>query len=170
MASTFESTLDRSFAHSLGLNLGAPYFNSGVLVINLEQWRRENLDEKCIAFCREHSQYDQTALNVIFYRSFFVFPHEFNYPLYAGSKGPANVEDKILHFVGSPKPFDFLGNTLNANSALFNSVLALTAIAEYNANSISRQKLRRVFTLHRSYLRSVRDFVRNAISRQPSGV
>ena len=166
LSSTFDSTLDRGLAITLGLDLNAPYFNSGVLVLNLEQWRRDNLAEQCIAFCREHGGYDQTALNVIFYKSFFVLPHEFNYPLYAGAKGPAEVENKILHFVGSPKPFDFLGNTLNANSALFNAVLAKTAFANYNPNAISRQKLRRVYTLRRSYLRSVRDCLVNAISSQ----
>ena len=164
LASAFDSTLDRELARSLELDLNAPYFNSGMLVLNLDLWRRDDISAKCLQFCRDHHTYDQTALNFTFYNSFFILPREFNFPLYANSGPPANINNKIFHFVGSPKPFDFLGNVLNVNSGLFNSVLAKTVYADYNPNAISPLKLRRILTLRRSYARVIRDKLVTAIS------
>lgn len=54
----------------LPLNLGAPYFNSGVLVFNMEQVRAEGLLEQTRRFAQERRdiclQHDQDALNVVF--------------------------------------------------------------------------------------------------------
>jgi lipopolysaccharide biosynthesis glycosyltransferase len=44
-----------------------PYFNSGVMVLDLERWRRERIGERTLAFLADHgplsTYYDQTALN-----------------------------------------------------------------------------------------------------------
>ncbi len=53
----------------LGLPAGAPYFNSGVMLINLPAWRRENVTQRAIAFLQQHpgriEAWDQDALNVV---------------------------------------------------------------------------------------------------------
>ena len=168
-SSTFESTLDRDLACSLGLDCKAPYFNSGVLYLNLELWCRDNITEKCIEFCKKHLVFDQTALNVVFYNRFKCLPSDFNVPLYIHSSKLADPSGKILHFVGSPKPFDFLGDILNPNSKLFNAVLAKTAFSGYRPNALSHLKLKRIVALRRSYCRAIRDrFFRNASDPQPA--
>jgi len=47
----------------------APYFNSGVMLIDLESWRRDDIGRKAIDFLRRHGRqcrfHDQTALNTI---------------------------------------------------------------------------------------------------------
>lgn len=54
---------------ALGLPAGAPYFNSGVMLINLPAWRRENVTERAVSFLQQHPDrieaWDQDALNVV---------------------------------------------------------------------------------------------------------
>ena len=53
----------------LGARPGAPYVNSGVLVLDLHTWRRDNLARDLFAFVAEHGslllRHDQDALNVV---------------------------------------------------------------------------------------------------------
>lgn len=54
---------------ALGLPADAPYFNSGVLVIDLNIWRREDIGARAIRYLRSRKRnialFDQEALNVI---------------------------------------------------------------------------------------------------------
>lgn len=54
---------------ALGLEPTAPYFNGGLLVVNLERWRREKLAERMIDVLHQHREHvtywDQYALNVV---------------------------------------------------------------------------------------------------------
>jgi lipopolysaccharide biosynthesis glycosyltransferase len=54
---------------ALGLRADAPHFNSGVLVVDLETWRREEIGAKALHYLRSqrHSiaYYDQEALNAV---------------------------------------------------------------------------------------------------------
>lgn len=55
--------------HALGLSAKAPYFNAGVLLLDLDTWRREDLSGRLIA-CLEQNKghvqwWDQYALNVV---------------------------------------------------------------------------------------------------------
>ncbi len=46
----------------------SPYFNSGVLLINLEQWRKQNITKKAAEYLNSRKQiihYDQEALNAV---------------------------------------------------------------------------------------------------------
>jgi lipopolysaccharide biosynthesis glycosyltransferase len=53
----------------LGMASGSKYFNSGVLVINLEKWRMDKIAIKAIQYIKENSKYiryhDQDVLNAI---------------------------------------------------------------------------------------------------------
>lgn len=55
--------------NSLGLKNNEPYFNSGVVFINLELWRKESIGDKCINFLQNNhdanTMPDQNALNVV---------------------------------------------------------------------------------------------------------
>lgn len=52
----------------LGLLPDTPYFNAGVLVINVRKWREENVSQKVIQYVREYEEHvqmnDQEGLNV----------------------------------------------------------------------------------------------------------
>ncbi|UJF29145.1 glycosyltransferase family 8 protein [Kaistella sp. 97-N-M2] len=52
---------------NVGLSAADPYFNAGMLVINLKQWREKNLEEKMINFINHYegkvSYHDQGTIN-----------------------------------------------------------------------------------------------------------
>jgi lipopolysaccharide biosynthesis glycosyltransferase len=54
---------------SLGIPEGAKYFNSGVLVLDLEKWRRERIADSVVEYIRDHSEHirfhDQDGLNAV---------------------------------------------------------------------------------------------------------
>ncbi len=53
----------------LGLEATTPYFNSGVMVFNLQRWRAEKLGQRVIDYLRQHPQHnnlwDQYGLNAV---------------------------------------------------------------------------------------------------------
>lgn len=53
----------------LGIPADCKYFNSGILVINIEKWRRDNLSQKIIDYINNNKQYirlhDQDAMNAV---------------------------------------------------------------------------------------------------------
>ena len=53
----------------LGLDPEMPYFNSGVMVLNLDAWREQNISNQAFEYIRTYHAYmnfhDQEALNVV---------------------------------------------------------------------------------------------------------
>src|SRR5262249_39938841 len=50
-----DSIDNRSFER-LGLDMSKPYFNGGVLALNLELWRKQHVGEHCLEFARSHRE------------------------------------------------------------------------------------------------------------------
>lgn len=65
------------------LKLTTPYFNSGVLLINLDYWRENNITEKLISFVDTHSDIctlpDQDALNKVLEGKTIYLDYTYNY-------------------------------------------------------------------------------------------
>ncbi len=105
-----------------------PYFNSGVMVIDLLKWRQENITEKTISFIREHPDRirfaDQCALNYVVGPSFKFLSPEWNVTMAYWQTKPtsdldfAEYEDIVaaknnpllVHYNGPSKPWH-LSNT-----------------------------------------------------------
>jgi lipopolysaccharide biosynthesis glycosyltransferase len=141
------------------LNEKAKYFNAGVLLLDLQQWRASGITKKCLEFAAKHLRdlivADQTVLNWVFYENqFFELDTNYNTALYPTSKTVEPiVAGKIFHFVGSPKPWDFLGEVLHTNYSFFESVLSKTALRSYKSyRGWTFSRARRTFRLGRSYL------------------
>jgi len=94
------------------------HFNSGVLVINLEAWRKERLVEKCFGLARRHPELtglcDQHLLNVQLHGRIQEIDPEWNYQMadYKRRKSElAEVHEnqprwpKVLHFTTALKPW-----------------------------------------------------------------
>jgi len=155
---TFEWSLDCALCRELGLDPAAKSFNAGVLLLNLEKWRSEHLTEKCVSFAGKHAlqTVDQGALNFVFYNAFLQLPGRFNVELYASS-APVSPEGKICHFVGSPKPFDFLGNLFSNHYKMFRSVMNRTAYSHWRVNSMRQALRRRNLALLKSYGKALKE-------------
>ncbi len=88
-----------------GFVKGENYFNSGVMVMNLERLRREEETlKKGFTFQSQHPRYihfDQDVLNYCFSNDYVKLPRKFN--RLVGSKrinGSLHAEDRICHYAG----------------------------------------------------------------------
>ena len=81
---------------------GAKYFNSGVILINLDYWRQNNVCERAIAFIRDNptkvNYYDQDALNAILVDCWINLPAIWNQHI---------LNPTIVHFIGDHKPWQW---------------------------------------------------------------
>jgi lipopolysaccharide biosynthesis glycosyltransferase len=112
-----------------GATLGIPenygYFNSGVMLIDLRQWREEKALERVLTFARETEltliDPDQDALNSCFFDQWTALPHNWNvispyffrsYPLGLSDTALAEIaaNAKIIHFNGHSKPWTYMSN------------------------------------------------------------
>jgi lipopolysaccharide biosynthesis glycosyltransferase len=98
------------------------YFNSGVMIINLTQWRKNNITSKVLEYLtqnREKIQYhDQDGLNAVLYNQWLVLPPKWNMQrnmLDCLDKAYFDEEQlkeaiqqpSIIHYTGSSKPWQY---------------------------------------------------------------
>ena len=107
---------------SLGLAGSSMYFNSGVMVLNLARWRRENISTRLLRCLRENPEHvwcwDQYALNVVFSEQWgqldyrwnqgahvFEYPDETCSPIELKQFQSMRDEPSIIHFTTEWKPW-----------------------------------------------------------------
>ncbi|MEV4413037.1 glycosyltransferase family 8 protein [Catellatospora sp. NPDC049609] len=89
----------------------APYFNSGVLLMNLPVWRRERITARCLAYLAAHAGRlrfpDQDALNLVAYGQWLRLPHRWNNMRSFALEESADTghDTRIMHFAGPRKPW-----------------------------------------------------------------
>lgn len=86
------------------------YFNSGVMLINLQAWRCDQIALRACDFVKKHPQKikfpDQDALNKIVDGNFLHLPQKWNALVdLSTGQSQVNEETAIAHFVGSLKPW-----------------------------------------------------------------
>jgi lipopolysaccharide biosynthesis glycosyltransferase len=157
---TIEWSLDKDLLPELGLSLNDPHFNAGVLLIDLDRWRQENYTERCLAFLETYREriasHDQTVLNFFFSTKHCHLPIQYNIPISAS--GPSIAKDMpegILHFVASPKPWDFGGSVIHGSGAFVHDLLKQTAFFRFSHRHMSFSP-RRILLLSRSYYRVIK--------------
>jgi lipopolysaccharide biosynthesis glycosyltransferase len=165
------TALDCAYFQSLGMDRNAPYFNSGVLLIDCLRWRHENVSDRCLALAHEHRDYikshDQSVLNMVFHQQFKILPKFYNLQLEPRSR-PINstYNGAILHFVGSPKPWDLGGEFVHSNYSIFSNYLKQTELRRFKSyRKVSWRSLKRALRLSRSYWRAF--FGRRPIKKCP---
>jgi lipopolysaccharide biosynthesis glycosyltransferase len=138
----FAHSHDAALAAELGIAGDEPYFHSGLLVFRLHRWRSDGLLAKCLDFgdcyAGKLQSHDQTILNFVCRGHIDPLPKELTTHLYPTDAEPPHAATTIHNFCGSPKPFDPLGNVLNAHFGLFERWLARTAMAGWSPNSVAQ--------------------------------
>lgn len=91
-----------------GIDGSAPYFNSGVLLINTPIWRQMGITERCLTYLEDNRSSlrlpDQDALNLAAYGRWVELDSDWNDQ--AGWWKPRIAEPaRILHFLGRTKPW-----------------------------------------------------------------
>lgn len=108
---------------NLGWQSQYSYFNSGVLLLDLQQWRQENISAKLVRLITEKNfrHHDQDALNYLFMNRWTVLPLRWNVipPVFnmmlrivvnktLRRKALAALADiAILHYAGGYKPWEY---------------------------------------------------------------
>lgn len=93
-----------------------PYFNSGIMLINLQKWQSENWTQKLIEFISQNPEklkfWDQDAFNALCYEFCLYLDEKWNMQT-AMFENNKNKEDNlkktaIIHFTGSSKPWEYM--------------------------------------------------------------
>ena len=145
------------FVNKLNWAPSTPYFNSGVLLFNIEQWTNQNTSislKKISEVYSEHLiSHDQTILNAICAGEFNHLPDEFNVSWPPNRKVPTHLSKCIIHFIGAPKPWDLLGESVHSGYDVW---------AGYNTNfwnskngKLNTQKLARAWHIRKSIARNL---------------
>ena len=105
--------------HDLEMESSAKYFNSGVMLINLECWRANNVKEKVIEFISRKPEVirfvDQDGLNSVINGNWLELHPKYNlhtrllYIEHSPDSPVINAIDNpvIIHYTGSSKPWHF---------------------------------------------------------------
>lgn len=149
----------------IGLSDSYKYFNSGVLIINVKEWRLNDYGSKVLAFAQKEKllHHDQDALNKIFMNNWYEIPLRWNVIppvfylfskilLHSGFRTEAILAKKmpaVIHYAGRYKPWEF--QKYNGFNDKYYAYLAITEFAEVKmpqpgenmkGKSICRQLLR----------------------------
>ena len=117
-----ETTFEKFFVshlQQLGLSISREkYFNSGVLVLSLRQWREQSITRQLLQTRRKLLEKgcrltyeDQDVMNVLLHKEIFTFPLSWNVLVpptvldHCETKAQILSTAKVLHFVLHPKPW-----------------------------------------------------------------
>ncbi|NUN65846.1 glycosyltransferase family 8 protein [Pseudanabaena biceps] len=101
------------------------YFNSGVLVMNINKWRENNVSQQVIDFISNYQEkiiwWDQDSLNAVLYQKWLSLPLKWNLQtnffdvnVSKCARGlelrEAIAKPAIIHYTGMHKPWDYIDN------------------------------------------------------------
>lgn len=158
-------SLDKQLFIDAGLDLDGSCFNSGVLVINLDIWRTSNAIGRChdvaARFEGKFKSADQALLNVAFHEQVYPFGIQYNFPLYTSTESPRSLDNKIYHFVGSPKPWDLFGSKLHNSHSVWRKFYLDSAIG--GSSTVSYLSARRIIRTLPQLVYSVKKRIRRKL-------
>lgn len=137
----------------LGMNPHSKYFNSGLLIIDLEKWRLENATELVIKAVNDNSKHvtfaDQYGLNIVFVDNWYELNPEWN------SYSQNDIEDPyLIHFTGM-KPI-FKGYNYNERyRGIFYYYLKLTPWFDFKPKSNYMRIVRKSWNVFTKKMRSL---------------
>jgi len=96
----------------LGLTDTNPYFNAGVMLINMVRWRSSEVAARALQHIQRYGKKvyfnDQEALNAVIGDNWIPLDDRWNYsanPFHAKRQNPGSDEPAIIHFAGRIKPW-----------------------------------------------------------------
>ena len=99
----------------LGLS-GSTYFNAGVMIFDFTNPKLKKSSKKLLLLTKnlgkKIKQWDQDVLNKFFDENYYQIDENLNFKLYEQGNLP-NQDAKILHYLGSTKPWTFEGLQIN---------------------------------------------------------
>ncbi len=130
-------------------------FNAGVLVFHLNDWHRQGIThmvtEIADQYPRELLSCDQTLLNAVWRGDFTQLPGKFNKSYFPHDQADYATFNGILHFVGSPKPWDIGARFVHSGYQTWSNYD--TAFWKLHYGKFTSGKMRRLWNIRRSYLK-----------------
>jgi len=142
-------------ASFLEKNKNEKYLNSGVLVLDLEKWRREEVSERIIEFLSAHEDLaypDQDALNIVLAGRWRELGPQWNqiavlhdYSRWDQSPYPEDIfasalkDPHIIHYTSYPKPWMLKCD--HPQKAIFNEYLQKTAWGDPVTKYVSKAEI-----------------------------
>jgi len=118
------------YYRELGMSAEQPLFNAGVLLLNLEHWRRARLAQRAFNYIREVGPdvrwYEQEALNVVTSGQYREIESHWNVPASSAGQMPDD-RVSIVHYLAARKPWHWYYDP--AQAALFFAALDRTSWA-----------------------------------------
>lgn len=147
-----------------GIPLVANYFNAGVLLIDLVNWRERKVGEAAFAYLLAHPKTpfaDQDALNVVLEEAWLRVPEEWNFQVPRGT-GVSHLKPSptVVHFITEAKPWKYEYNT--PNQALFDSYRRQTKFYR-NTRTRMADSIKTMWVLLKKALRQVLGITRSEV-------
>ncbi|TWT76511.1 General stress protein A [Planctomycetes bacterium CA13] len=131
---------------ALAMSPDAKYFNAGLLVIDVDHWRHEKIDEQLFSCLQEHREHvlwwDQYALNVVMYgrwgeldgrwnqgAHFHAYPSASESPFDQKAFSQLKHDPWVIHFTSALKPWHYF--CPHPEAYQFQHYLSRTAWADY---------------------------------------
>ncbi|HEX7757694.1 MAG TPA: glycosyltransferase family 8 protein [Niabella sp.] len=128
----------------LGIPADTKYFNSGVLLINAQRWRKEQVAQRVMKALHENREYvnyaDQYGLNVVLYNQWLEIDPEWNNFAFKEIENP-----KIIHFLDI-KPIFTTYKSSPKYRELFFSYLNQTPFKNFKLRNGNKRFLKKVHT------------------------
>lgn len=91
----------------LGIPADTPYFNAGILILDLAAWRKEGFANRCMDYAAKNPElcifWDQTVMNTLLAGRFAHLNQKWNQQFNGPDK--SYVKEGILHYCGPDKPW-----------------------------------------------------------------
>ena len=131
---------DQQVARQLGNPHDQPYFNAGVMLVNVSEWRRQRISERAMEHLATHAPafHDQSALNIVLHRASALLDPRFNTIANHRSNWPHichpyGSNEHLIHFVDYPKPWEPIARFIHPQYDLWHSLLQKTAFGSLRA-------------------------------------
>ncbi|MGF1449581.1 MAG: glycosyltransferase family 8 protein [Opitutales bacterium] len=127
--------MEREMMKAYGMSDEDRFFNSAFVVADCDDYRARNGYQETLMFMEKHpEQGDQGALNWFFmHRALWLDP-KYNVPHWPHQKAEAaaaETHDQVVHFIGSPKPWDVGGRLFHANRSAFAAAMRQSAFQRH---------------------------------------
>lgn len=114
----------------LGIDSSAKYFNAGVMLVDVDVWRRDSVREKAVAYLKQHHRgvtfWDQEGLNAVLAGRWKTLDAGWNHNASDPRIAPP-ASAAIVHFAGGLKPWSY--RTRNPLRSLYYDYLDRTSFA-----------------------------------------
>jgi len=157
--------VDRFVAEQLGNSATQPYYNSGVMLVDVAAWRQQRVTERALEYISAQRPpfHDQSALNAVLCGNAVTLEERFNCIAnmrkhWPALRQPVGTINRIVHFVDYPKPWDLFGEFVNPHYRLWRAALEKTALKNFRSwHNTPARKFPKTGKAWRGYKKSLKD-------------